>query len=300
MSTILTHTTLILIIVLVPSVLAFWGIWRVRRLKGTVSPVADKILRPAGYSLSLKIEEMTDGLIHRIALPLALFVLSLSPIMIFSDTIVRLNLPGLVGVLGGCFVALIASVVISAITFRSYFNSLSNHSLGLRGEWLVAEKLSFLLKDGFRVYHDFPLKDLAKEANIDHIVVGPTGVFAIETKMRRKHRKVQGNRESHQVEYDGNTLQYPSFEDRHGINQALANAKYLERFIRKETDLAIPVVPILILPGWYVVQKFPSKLQVVSHKVAPDRIKKHRNHLPPDQQKKVCRSVERECRDVVV
>ena len=291
---------LCLIVIVVPSSLAFWSIWRVRRQKGTVPPVSEKILRPAGYSLSLKIEEITDGIIHRIAITLFLFVLSFSPIMIFPDTIVRLNLPGFFIVLGGCLAAMIASIIISICGFRSYFQSLSNHSLGLRGEWLVAETLSYLLKDGFRVYHDFPLKDLAKGANIDHVVIGPTGVFAVETKMRRKHRKIQGSRESHQVEYDGHTLKYPSFEDNHGIQQALANAKYLQEFIRKETDLAIPVQPILVLPGWYVIQKVPGKLQVISHKVVCDRIKKNRNTLNADQQRTICRCIERECRDVVV
>jgi len=32
--------------------------------------------------------------------------------------------------------------------------------------------------DGYHVYHDFP----AERFNIDHVVVGPAGAFAIETK----------------------------------------------------------------------------------------------------------------------
>ncbi len=296
----LISTVLILLVAAVPVTIAALLIWRRRRLKGTVSPVAEKILRPAGYSLSKKIEDLSDKAFIQIGMPFLLLLLCLSPLILFSKTIPHLSHLWLAVFFLACLVAMIGCIVICVSLFQRFFESISNYSLGLRGEWLVAETLSFLLKDGFRVYHDFPLKDLAKGANIDHIVVGPTGLFAVETKMRRKHRKVQGSRESHQVEYDGHTLKYPSFEDNHGIQQALANAQSLEQFVRKETDLAIPVEPILVLPGWYVVQKVPGKLQVVSHKVVPDRIKRNRNHLSPDQQKAIRRCVERECRDVAI
>lgn len=296
----LIPSILLLLVIIVPVTLAFGLVWRTKRFKGTVSPVSEKILRPPGYSLSLKIEDLSDGVIHRMVLPPLLLFLSFSPFLFFGGTISNLSAPWLIALLLLCLIVTATSVALSIICFRRYFITLSNHCLGLRGEWLVAESLTFLAKDGFRIYHDFPLKDLAKGANIDHIVIGPTGVIAVETKMRRKHRNVQGSRESHQVEYDGHTLKYPTFEDDHGIKQALANARYLEQFIRKEADLAIPVEPILILPGWYVVQKVPGRLQVVSHKVVCDRIKKNRNSLDADQQRAICRCVERECRDVVV
>ena len=296
----LLPSILLLLVIIVPVTLAFGLVWRAKRLKGTVSPVSEKILRPPGYSLSLKIEDISDGVIHRMVLPLILFVLCFSPFMVFADTVGKLSIPWFITLLSLCLIMAAASAAISIVCFRRYFITLSNHCLGLRGEWLVAETLSFLLKDGYRVYHDFPLKDLAKGANIDHIVVGPTGVFAVETKMRRKHRKVQGKRESHEVEYDGRHLKFPNFEDDHGIDQAIANAKYLEQFIRKETGIAQPVEPILVLPGWYVIQKVPGKLQVISHKVVADRIKKNRNRLDKDKQREICRSIERECRDVVV
>ena len=51
---------------------------------------------------------------------------------------------------------------------------------------------------GFHVYHDFP----AEGFNIDHIVVGAKGVFAVETKTRSK-RTTANRREDATVEYDG-------------------------------------------------------------------------------------------------
>ena len=290
----------VFVLILAPLALTFGLMWRQRHRRGTVSPVPEKILRPAGYSLSLKLEKLNDKEVTVFTLPLLLFVLSTSPLLLFSETLGNLSLLKLILVLSGCLAAFLASLVITVIYFRSYFETYANHALGLRGEWLVAESLSGLGRDGFRIYHDYPLRDLAKGANIDHVVVGPTGVFAVETKMRRKHKKVQGNRESHRVVFDGRTLKYPTFEDRHGIDQAIANAKILLQIIRRETNLDLPVHPILVLPGWYVEQKAPAELQVVSHKVIHNRIRKSRNQLTEDEQRAVCQCIERECRDVVV
>jgi hypothetical protein len=50
---------------------------------------------------------------------------------------------------------------------------------GYLGEERVAAELAGMLPDGFRSLHDV---ESSGGGNIDHVVVGPTGVFAIETK----------------------------------------------------------------------------------------------------------------------
>jgi len=49
---------------------------------------------------------------------------------------------------------------------------------GIRGEERVAEVLTELETEGFRVLHDLD----TGRGNADHVLVGPTGVFVIETK----------------------------------------------------------------------------------------------------------------------
>ena len=39
------------------------------------------------------------------------------------------------------------------------------------------------MRDGFAVFHDVPGD---KAFNVDHVVIGPQGVFAVETKGRGK------------------------------------------------------------------------------------------------------------------
>lgn len=52
---------------------------------------------------------------------------------------------------------------------------------GIRGEERVAELLSELDRDGYRTLHDV---DIGR-GNADHVVIGPTGVFVVETKRWR-------------------------------------------------------------------------------------------------------------------
>lgn len=51
--------------------------------------------------------------------------------------------------------------------------------VGARAEREVGRELEKLHKDGFHVFHDWLPED---RGNVDHFVVGPQGVFAIETK----------------------------------------------------------------------------------------------------------------------
>ena len=50
---------------------------------------------------------------------------------------------------------------------------------------MVAGKLDPLREDGYRIFHGFPG---GPNWNIDHIAIGPGGLFVIETKVRSKRR----------------------------------------------------------------------------------------------------------------
>ena len=69
---------------------------------------------------------------------------------------------------------LMAGFLYGIYPFRKYRS-------GLIGEKKVAETLTAALSSEFSLFNDVTLKNWEK-SNIDHIVVGPTGIFAIETK----------------------------------------------------------------------------------------------------------------------
>ena len=61
-------------------------------------------------------------------------------------------------------------------------NDLIKLKLGRDAELAVASELIELQSHGYQVFHDIQ----ADGFNIDHLVVGPNGIFAIETKRRYK------------------------------------------------------------------------------------------------------------------
>jgi Nuclease-related domain len=80
-----------------------------------------------------------------------------------------------------------------------------NYRLRFADERAVAEELSQLILDGCRAFHDVPMEPYG---NIDHVLVTPTGIYAVETKARRKRKASKGRRDE-KVVFDGKALQFP-------------------------------------------------------------------------------------------
>jgi len=72
-----------------------------------------------------------------------------------------------------------AALMLLIVAVLTFFSRGGTWSVGAEGEEIVAKHLS-LLGDPYRVIHDVVLPNM--RGNIDHIVLGPNGVFVIETK----------------------------------------------------------------------------------------------------------------------
>lgn len=72
-----------------------------------------------------------------------------------------------------------------------------------------------MMLQGYHVYHDF----VADKFNIDHIVVGSAGVFAVETKARAKPMSDDRSADA-MVTYDGRCLYFPRWKETHPLEQA--------------------------------------------------------------------------------
>ena len=122
---------------------------------------------------------------------------------------------------------------------------------GLLAERVTGMQLNRLIAKDCIVLHDLP----AEGFNIDHVVIAPRGVYAVETKSFRKARDVSDNRSdpSHQVHFDGSRLRFPDFATAEPIEQALRQAQWLRSYLRNATGRDIAVTPVVALPGWFVV-----------------------------------------------
>jgi len=152
-------------------------------------------------------------------------------------------------------IALIAYLVFILVRLLSQRKRIR---LDYEGELAVAQELNQLMLQGFRVYHDFP----ADTFNIDHIMVGTTGVFAVETKTRGKGTG-SGSGEA-TVTYDGRMLNYADSSDFETIEQASQQADWLSKWLEGATGEPIAVRAIVTLPGWVVRRTSADGIPVVN------------------------------------
>jgi hypothetical protein len=137
--------------------------------------------------------------------------------------------------------------------------------LRYKGERVVGETLNQLLAMGVRVFHDVPFDGF----NIDHVLVGKSGVYAVETKTRRKPKLEKGRRA--EVVYDGTSLHFPNGSDEKALEQARLNARALSKWLTESTGETVLVKAILTFPGWWIERKAAGDVCVVN----PDEIEKY-------------------------
>jgi hypothetical protein len=148
------------------------------------------------------------------------------------------------------------------------------------------------------VFHDIPAEAGGHKFNIDHVAVGTAGVFAIETKTRRKGRVPPGF-EEHKVAYDGRQLIWPWGEDDFGLRNAEDRARWLTDWLNKMTGLGITAKPVLVLPGWYVVAKGIGTVTVLNQKqLAGAILRAQPGVLTGEQVDLIARQLDAVCRDV--
>jgi hypothetical protein len=151
---------------------------------------------------------------------------------------------------GALAIAAIAWATVSLLRAKRMLIQLRNHRFGLRGEQAVADALASasLARAGYVSFHDMPGDG---NWNIDHVVVGPGGVFVLETKARSK-RTATWQQPEHEVWVNGTALRFPWCVDTKAIPQAERNAKWVHDFIAPFSERPARVTPIVVVPGWSI------------------------------------------------
>ncbi len=117
---------------------------------------------------------------------------------------------------------------------------------GLLGEKAVGQFLDRLQAKGYLVYHDIP----GEGFNIDHVLVGPAGVYTIETKTWTKPSPGRAH-----LRFDGRTITRPNGKTTtEPVQQALAQAAWLKRELSESIGKDLNVFSVVAFPGWYIDQ----------------------------------------------
>lgn len=224
---------------------------RIRHRAQTSESFAEFTLRPAGESLRLRI----DALVTRMeGYFLQLLAGSVGAILLILLAPRQLQAPSL----AAAAAYLIFCYARFAPRLLSASRALFDHRLAHEGERLVGEELGRLRASGYSVYHDLPLEG----SNLDHILVGPAGVFAITTKTRRKPSNLQGGAPARVIS-DGSSLYFAIGTETRWIPHAKKSAEQLRNLLVQALEGPVDVVPILTLPGWTVERRAGGEVHVL-------------------------------------
>jgi len=270
---------------------ALYLLRKYRQIKGHRSPFTDNFLRSPGESLNRQIMDINDKLTENLVL------LIMMPILFYATYISLLHFGNSkLSTFTTAFyiIAGIGSIAYFLFNLVKSLNLRRSYQLGYEGEIAVGQELNQLMLEGYRVYHDFP----AGKFNIDHIVVGASGVFAVETKARSKPTSKDRQADA-RVEYDGECLRFPKWTDIQSIKQAKQQAKWLTKWLSSATGEHVSVRPVLALPGWFVNRNSSSDVWVINHKECGSIAKvKNGKILSKEMIKRIVHQLEQKCRDV--
>jgi len=179
----------------------------------------------------------------------------------------------------------IGYAVYAVIRARPLYNLHRQLKLGRDGERTVGQELEKLRAYGYRIYHDF----LADGFNIDHIVIGPTGVFTINTKTISKPKDSDA-----QIDYDGQVIKIPGTTlDRDPIAQAKAERDFIRNWIRDNANRVAPVRSAVVFVGWYTAKRPEgAEVWVLNTNGLMSFIQNERSELSQDDIVHICRILE--------
>lgn len=233
--------SLLPLLILTPAVFGFaWWLDRQPRR----DPLTTDLRRLPGNSLEIRLEKEREKVLDRM-----LWSLSTGLVVAFMILTKRLPETDIDWHTLDTIYLLIGLTVSAILSWRIVrrMPGLRKMKQGIRAEQAAAQELAEVLAGRNRIIHDVQAQDF----NIDHVVITPGGIFAVETKSRLKPAAGQGA-ETVKVIYDGKCLKFPGWTETAPIEQARRQADWLARHLQAETGERLPVFPVLALPGWFV------------------------------------------------
>jgi hypothetical protein len=146
----------------------------------------------------------------------------------------------------------------TAWRFRLGVAVMKQRRQGMRGERIVGQMLEDLRYFDCKVYHDV----CEDGYNIDHVIIGPHGVFSVETKAISKP---EGDA---RVVFDGEHVTVAGFKpDRDPVAQSRACARRIRQILKEYSGVEPRVTPVVLYVGWYVEQRVPNPDTIVMNPI---------------------------------
>ncbi len=235
------------------------------------SPLKASPLRNPGQSLDEEIAKIMD---EDVSASLAVIIMAFM-IMVYEWWRWYTNSPPQPGPIT------LAVVIISIYTFRKLFKlkkRVKTLKQGRDGEKAVGQYLESLRSEGYQVLHDL----IGAGFNVDHVLIGPAGVFTIETKTISKPAKGKA-----EITYDCKNVTIDGFTpDRDPITQGKTQAHWLQGVLEECVGKRFKVQSIVVYPGWFI-RRIPENAKcevlVLNPRILPDFLEKSFHKLSPDE-----------------
>jgi hypothetical protein len=245
------------------------------------SPLKSKPLRVAGQSLSDQLDRLITERVLFWGMLASLFAIT-AGLEWYRTATQQPPHPWLM--------TLIAAAVVGVAIWRvrSLIPTVRQMKRGLEGERAVGQLLEELRAHGFEVLHDIP----GDGHNVDHVLVGPTGVFVIETKTISKPK---GDR---RVVFDGKAVRVDgAAPDRDPIAQVKAAAREVKQIIHDRAGFETEVQPVVLYPGWFTDRGFGKDVWVLNETALRTTLTKPIDdksaELPPERVRQISTAIAR-------
>lgn len=254
--------------------------------KNKRNPLTKGLLRTPGYSLQKQLEDIRGDLMAFMvvgsAMPLLCFEM-------YRSSSISQSFWALI------FYLLLGLGILGFICHRIFnlMRRARDMRLGMEAEMAAGQELNLLMKSGFSVYHDITG---GGAYNIDHVVVGLQGVFAIETKGRAKRVREAGD--GHRVTFENGKLKFPGWVETKPLEQARRNAVWVQKWLTSAIGEPVQVKPVLMLPGWYVERKEKCDVTILNSVNSQNYFLRHGNSLSAKQVGQIEHQLDARCRDV--
>jgi len=259
-----------------------------RKRKPRRSPLTRALLRSPGESLRRQVDDLTWDISMWLALLMVL------PLMFYAAYLSQASLFGVKASALYMTIAALTAFGFSLCQLIRLAEKRRRLRQGLDGEMAVGQELIELLKDGMSVYHDIQ----ADQFNIDHVVAGPSGVFAVETKCHAKLWTGKGKTDA-AVKVKGDALLFPGWTETRWVDQARWRSRWLADWLTSAVGERVEVKPMLALPGWFIDIEKSSDVLVINPKNSRALMQKIKGTpLTAEQVRRITHVLEQRCRDV--
>lgn len=173
----------------------------------------------------------------------------------------------------------IAIVVLGGFATWMHIRKLQDKAKGAQGERAVGVILDDLHVLGYHTVHDLELQANGATFNADHVLVGPGGVFVIETKYVTK--PARGRPE---IRAENDQIYINGAEARgNAVGQVVAIATDLTARLHEHTGLRPKVTPVVVYPGWFVEPANECRAWVLNPNQLYHHLKRCRTVLSPTE-----------------